>query len=198
MANTRVFKQQVKDAPHLTYRYTGIEEGDMGVDAVPMVVDVAAPREVINPDVKPDWVPNMGSTELFSQQPAHVSRLLLDGGEGALGGYAMDTMETARRDVANMHGGHVESGPRPRGWELDPESRESRGNVSNLKINYMENPVIDKTDTSLMELDPDVTEVTNASRKRHPLIEKLSAGAEASRGRLSQEQFFQPRLPGIY
>lgn len=187
MANTRVFRQQVKDAPHLTYRYTGIEEGDMGVDSVPMVVDVVAPREVINEDVMPDWVPNMGSTELFSHQPAHVSRLLTR----ELGGYDMRTMEPTLRDIANMYGGEVEPGPRS---ILDPESR---GSASNVDLGYVENPVIDKTETSLMELDPDVTEVTNAPRKRHPLIEKLSAGAEASRGRLSQEQFFQPRLPGM-
>jgi len=175
----RIFKQRATDAPRYTTRYTGITEGPDGGGFQELSAEVEAPREIINPDVTPEWdLGHMGSEQFFTHMPAVLSSLKWTRGSG---GPSYEGVEAVRRDAKKEYGSSLE-GP--------------GGKSGNTTIGEIEPNVVSKDDISLMELDPEVSEVSMKKEMadRHPLIQKLASNAANST--LSQ-QFYQPRLPGM-
>jgi len=177
----RIFKQRGNSNERYTTRYTGITESPDGGGFHEMTAEVEGPREALNPDVMPDWkLGHMGSDQFFTHIPASLNSLSWTRGSG---GPSFEGVEAVRRDAKKMYREEL-GGP--------------GGKLSNTTIGELEPNVISKDDMSLMELDPDVTEITGIQREKSALVQKLSAGAEAAykKNALSQ-QFTQPRLPGM-
>lgn len=170
----RVFKRQLPDAPTRTYEYKGIDDTPEGAFHT-FTGHVVAPRELVNPDVTPDWQGgSMGSEELFTHQPAHVSRLDIATTD------IYEPIEVIRRDATKEYG-KILTGP--------------GGNSMNTVLNKTVPNPVSQDEMTLTELDPDIQEVSN-TKPVNPYLANMARKAEEAKSKFSRN-LSQLQFPGM-